>query len=81
MDNNTDQNKLGEAEAFVYPIVGKSRSAELLREEITRLSKSKNDVLVVGEAGVGKGATAKDISGRSRPFYSINLSVMDDKEL
>ena len=81
MDTKTDQDKLGETEAFVYPIVGKSKSAELLREEITRLSKSKNDVLVVGEAGVGKGATAKDISGRSRLFYSINLSVMDDKEL
>lgn len=81
MNSKTDQNRAHETDAFAYPIVGKSKAAELLREEIVRLSKSRKDVLVVGEAGVGKGAVAKDISGRNRPFQSINLSVMDDKEL
>jgi two-component system, NtrC family, response regulator AtoC len=81
MSSKADQNKSNENGTFVYPIVGKSKAAEQLRDEITRLSKSRKDVLVVGEAGVGKGAVAKDISGRNRPFLSINLSVMDDKEL
>ncbi|HCV44274.1 MAG TPA: hypothetical protein DGH68_12370 [Bacteroidetes bacterium] len=81
MNNKTDNKRLFEAEAFAYPIVGKSGAAELLREEIVRLSKTRKDVLVVGEAGVGKGAVAKDISGQTKPFHSINLSVMDDKEL
>jgi arginine utilization regulatory protein len=81
MNSKTNENSLNETDAFAYPIVGKSKVAELLREEIVRLSKSRKDVLVVGEAGVGKGAAAKDISSRNRPFHSINLSVMDDKEL
>jgi two-component system response regulator AtoC len=81
MNSKTDQSRSNETDAFAYPIVGKSKAAELLREEIVRLCKSRKDVLVVGEAGVGKGAVAKDISGRNRPFHSINLSVVDDKEL
>jgi DNA-binding NtrC family response regulator len=81
MSSKTEQVKATDANAFVYPIVGKSKAAEQLREQIVRLTKSRKDVFVVGEAGVGKGAVAKDISGRNRPFLSINLSVMDDKEL
>jgi two-component system, NtrC family, response regulator AtoC len=81
MSMKVDEVKSSEADVLAYPIVGKSKAAELLREEIAKLSKNRKDVLVVGEAGVGKGAAAKDISGRSHPFYSINLSVMDDKEL
>ena len=81
MDNNTEQRKTTQGETFTYPIVGKSKAADLLRDEILRLSKSRKDVLVVGEAGVGKGAVAKNISGKSKPFLSINLSVMDDREL
>lgn len=82
MDTRTESQKgMSEIAKFPYPIVGKSRAVEFLREEILRLSKSRKDVLVVGEAGVGKGAVAKDISGEGRPFLSINLSVVDDKEL
>lgn len=81
MNHKTDQNKSGSSEAFAYPIIGKSKAADALREEIARLSKSRKDVLVVGEAGVGKGAVAKDISGKGRTLHSINLSVMDDREL
>ncbi len=71
-----------------YPIVGKSRAVEQLLKQIDRLAKSRNDVVIVGEAGVGKGAVAKNIYARSRtqgsgdqPFMSINLSVLDDREL
>jgi DNA-binding NtrC family response regulator len=65
----------------VYPIVGKSRSVQHLRQEINRLSRTQEDVIVVGEAGTGKGAVAKNISVNLHPFHSINLAVMDDKEL
>ena len=37
-----------------YPIVGKSRAMESLRKNISRLGKTRNDVLIIGEAGVGK---------------------------
>ena len=70
-----------------YAIIGKSRVVEQLLKQINRLSKSRRDVLIVGEAGVGKGAIAKNIYSMGRspeentPFMSINLSVLDDKEL
>lgn len=81
MESKIDQQKTTDSASFAYPIVGKSDAVNQLRDQIERLSKSRKDVLVVGEAGVGKGAVAKNISGRARPFLSINLSVMDDKEL
>ncbi|HUN65892.1 MAG TPA: sigma 54-interacting transcriptional regulator [Bacteroidota bacterium] len=70
-----------------YPIIGKSRAVEQLLKQIGRLAKNRNDVVIVGEAGVGKGAVAKNIyslgavEGSKSPFMSINLSVLDDKEL
>ncbi|HZY09863.1 MAG TPA: sigma 54-interacting transcriptional regulator [Bacteroidota bacterium] len=79
-----DDKKSGSLE---YPIIGKSRAVEQLLKNIVRLSKGRRDVVVVGEAGVGKGAVAKNIhtSGQATdsrtPFMSINLSVLDDKEL
>jgi DNA-binding NtrC family response regulator len=81
MDTKTDKKKSAGNDTLAYPIVGKSKSMEVLREEIQRLSKSRKDVLVIGEAGVGKGAVAKNISGSGGPFHSINLSVVDDREL
>ncbi len=77
--------------AFEYPIIGKSKSTELLARSIQRLAKTRRDVVIVGEAGVGKGAVAKNIYHLSKaesnngsseqPFMSINLSVVDDREL
>ena len=70
-----------------YPIVGKSRAVEQLIKQIGKLAKSRRDVVIIGEAGVGKGAVAKNIYYLSKtdkgeqPFMSINLSVLDDKEL
>jgi DNA-binding NtrC family response regulator len=70
-----------------YPIIGKSRSVEQLRKQISRLAKTRKDVVIYGEAGVGKGAVAKNIYLQSKtadgspPFMSINLSVLDDREL
>jgi len=70
-----------------YPIIGKSRAVDQLLKQINRLAKIRNDVIIIGEAGVGKGAVAKNIysAGQSEeessPFMSINLSVLDDKEL
>lgn len=70
-----------------YPIVGKSPGIEHVRREVARLATLNTDVVIIGEAGVGKGAIAKAIYhvGKSlrgeRPFVSLNLSVLDDKEL
>lgn len=70
-----------------YAIVGKSRATENLIKHIQRLAKSRRDVVIIGEAGVGKGAVAKNIYAvgsdpeSTSPFMSINLSVLDDKEL
>ena len=70
-----------------YAIVGKSRGTENLIRHINRLAKLRNDVLIVGEAGTGKGAVAKNIYAMSKghngqgQFLSINLSVVDDREL
>ena len=44
-----------------YPIIGKSKAVEQLLKQIHSLAKSRRDVLMLGEAGVGKGAVAKDI--------------------
>jgi len=71
-----------------YPIIGKSKVVDQLLKQIQRLAKSRSDVIIIGEAGVGKGAVAKDIYSLGKadeqvatPFLSINLSVLDDKEL
>jgi DNA-binding NtrC family response regulator len=70
-----------------YPIIGKSRAVEQLLKQIQSLAKMRCDVLIIGEAGIGKGAVAKNIyslehaAEESKPFMSINLSVLDDKEL
>lgn len=69
-----------------YPIVGKSKPVEQLIKQISTLAKNRRDVLIIGEAGVGKGAVAKNIflSGKANPeepFLSLNLSVLDDREL
>lgn len=72
---------------FDYPIVGKSKAVEHLLKQIGRLSKSRKDILIIGESGIGKGAVAKNIyaigrdGGSTGPFVSINLSVLDDREL
>lgn len=70
-----------------YPIVGKSRAVDQIIKHIHRLAKMRNDVILIGEPGVGKGAIAKNIysleadTGEPKPFLAINLSVIDDKEL
>lgn len=79
-----EEKKSGEME---YPIIGRSRAVDQLLKQISRLSKIRRDVVIIGEAGVGKGAIAKNIYsfGQSpesnTPFMSLNLSVLDDKEL
>ncbi len=74
--------------AMEYPIIGKSKAVEQLLKHVHRVAKTRGDVIIVGEAGVGKGAIAKNIysleigeGGTATPFMSINLSVLDDKEL
>ena len=70
-----------------YSIIGKSKAVENIVKQIQRLAKTRSDVLIVGESGVGKGAIAKNIyamskgTDQNKPFMSINLSVVDDREL
>ena len=70
-----------------YPIVGKSKAIDHVVKPVARLAKTRKDVLIVGEAGTGKGAVAKNLYLQSKsgeedqPFMSINLSVLDDREL
>lgn len=70
-------------------MIGKSKAVESIRKQISSLSKSKKDVLIVGESGIGKGAVANNIhsahdnsnGNEEHPFVSINAAVVDDKEL
>src|ERR1051326_6729758 len=79
-----EERKPGEME---YAIIGKSRAVDQLLKQISRLSKIRRDVVIIGEAGSGKGAIAKNIYSfeqspeSNTPFMSLNLSVLDDKEL
>lgn len=69
-------------------IIGRSKSVEMLKKQIARLSKHPNDVVIIGEPGVGKGVVAKRIHTErhgsldgQHPFQSVNAFVIDDKEL
>ncbi|HLX12028.1 MAG TPA: sigma 54-interacting transcriptional regulator [Bacteroidota bacterium] len=94
-DENEIKESISERIAdLAYPIVGKSRSVDQLLRSIQKVSRTTVDVLIVGESGLGKGAVAKDIhaltqnvsgagasNGGDKSFVSLNLSVLDDKEL
>jgi DNA-binding NtrC family response regulator len=69
-------------------IIGRSKSIEHLKKQITRLANSTKDILIVGEPGVGKGVVARRIHVEQfgepddkHPFMSVNCSVIDDREL
>src|SRR5512138_2226444 len=88
MDTRTEQSDEKKSGASSdYPIVGKSKAVDQLIKQIAKLAKNRRDIVIIGEAGVGKGAVAKNIFLQSKtengdqPFMSINLSVLDDREL
>lgn len=70
-----------------YPIIGKSKVVQNIVRQIKRLAKGKEDVLIVGESGVGKGAIGRNIHSEQTnrnaeiPVTSLNLAVIDDREL
>lgn len=70
-----------------YPIIGRSKTVQHLIKQIKRLGKGNEDVLIIGEAGVGKGAIGRNIHAEqtrrddSLTLTSLNLAVIDDKEL
>ncbi|MDE3057315.1 MAG: sigma-54-dependent Fis family transcriptional regulator [Bacteroidota bacterium] len=80
-------NNKKDGQGMQYPIIGRSEAIEGLRKLIEKYSRSRNDVIIIGESGIGKGAVARNIhhfnaaSGTEAPFMSINLSVVDDKEV
>lgn len=84
----TQEQEEKNSEKMDYPIIGKSKAVDQLLKQISRLAKTRRDIIIIGEPGVGKGAIAKNIhalsrkeSGQDLPFASLNLSVIDDKEL
>lgn len=88
MDTRTEQaDEKKSGASSDYPIVGKSKAVDQLIKQIAKLAKNRRDIVIIGEAGVGKGAVAKNIFLQSKsdtgdqPFMSINLSVLDDREL
>lgn len=69
-------------------IIGRSKSIDQLKKQVTKASRGTKDVLIVGEPGVGKGILAKRIhleqfgdANGQHPFLSVNASVIDDREL
>jgi DNA-binding NtrC family response regulator len=71
-----------------YPIIGKSKTVEELHKLIQKHARQRTDVIIIGETGIGKGAVARNIhhlsrstNGTEAPLLSINLSVVDDKEV
>jgi two-component system, NtrC family, response regulator AtoC len=70
-----------------YPIIGKSKAVDNVRKLIAKFARTRNDIVIIGEDGVGKGAIAKNIHYQNSngdtdlPFVSVNLSVIDDKEM
>ena len=66
--------------AAEFHIVGKSRHVEKLRKTIAKLASSREDVLIVGEAGVGKSTVASLIaSGDS--ISTLDLAFLPESEV
>ncbi len=70
------------------PIVGKSPFVNELLGKMSQLSKTRQDVILVGELGVGRSAIAHDIhyltaqhSGINDPLVPVSVPTRDDKEL
>lgn len=67
-------------------IIGISNATKKLRETVQRLSRSIKNVLIIGEAGLGKGTAALQIHllsklSEKKPFVTINSRVTGDTEL
>jgi len=85
--STSKKSTMGGGQQLEYPIIGRSKIVQHMVKQVKRLAKGDNDVLIIGEAGVGKGAIGRNIhaenSGGDKniPLISLNLSVIDDKEL
>ncbi len=66
-------------------IIGQSKHIQLIRQKIQQLSKTAENVVIVGERGVGKGIVARRIHDQSvhssEPFVSLDTRGVDDLEL
>jgi DNA-binding NtrC family response regulator len=64
-----------------HMILGSSKASHRIRAEIRDVSRSRNNVLIVGEAGVGKTLVAECIHNQSKdakkPIVRLNLSAID----
>ncbi|MBN1969851.1 MAG: sigma-54-dependent Fis family transcriptional regulator [Candidatus Delongbacteria bacterium] len=64
------------------PLIGKSSGITKVRKQITRFSKQKINVLIIGETGTGKEIVANNLylnsSRAGKPFIRVNISGLSD---
>jgi two-component system NtrC family response regulator len=66
-------------------IIGSSQSTGKIREDVKRLARTRRNVLIVGESGVGKGLVAEAIHNESKdakkPCVRLNIAAIDPSRL
>ncbi|HIJ83090.1 MAG: sigma-54-dependent transcriptional response regulator [Magnetococcales bacterium] len=69
----------------VHPLLGESRLAQSLREQIRRLAPTDGWVLITGENGVGKEVAARQIHAQSLrtrgPFVPLNSAAIPEERI
>jgi len=66
-------------------LIGESTAIKKLNKQILQLAGSSRNVLIEGEAGVGKTTVARQIylagKDRAKPFFTVNPSLTADEEI
>ncbi|MGA3243786.1 MAG: sigma 54-interacting transcriptional regulator [Bacteroidota bacterium] len=66
-------------------IIGSSQTTRKIREDVKRLARTRKNVLIVGESGVGKGLVAEAIHNESKdskkPCVRLNVGAIDPSRL
>lgn len=80
LENRALRDELGRSDGLEARLIGRNPAIRRLREEITAISDTDADVLIVGETGSGKEVVARalhDFSLRSeQPFVAINCGAL-----
>ncbi len=63
-------------------IIGNSKAVHRVHTSIKKLSRSRKNIVIIGESGVGKGVVAESIHERSKdatkPLVQVSLSALDE---